>query len=157
MVIGDLLAKIFIGALGDRIEPRLIWSAITFVFAIGLLLVVKANSVTITYTAAICIGAGFGGGVVLIMTVLGNYFGSTIFASVTGVALAFQTTISAIVPVVGGYYYDSSGSYAQSFYWMAALSFGGAILLIFIRPPHKGNVSVTVSKPAVQLGSEQAD
>lgn len=157
MVIGDLLAKIFIGALGDRIEPRLIWSGITFIFAIGLLLVVNAHSVVMAYAAAICIGAGFGGGVVLIMTVLGNYFGSAIFASVTGVALAFQTTISAIVPVVGGYYYDSSGSYAQSFYWMAALSFGGAILLIFIRPPYKRNVTAMERSPAVQLGGEQSE
>ena len=156
MVIGDLIAKGIIATLGDRIEPRLIWSAITFVFAIGMLLVVNAHSVAVVYGSAICIGAGFGGGVVLIMTVLGNYYGSAIFASVTGIALAFQTTISAIVPVVGGYYYDINGNYALSFYWMSALSFAGAVILIFLRPPHK-HTEATAAAPAVSLGGEQAD
>ena len=154
MVIGDLLAKAIIAVLGDRIEPRLIWSGITFVFAIGMFLVLTAHSVGLAYASAICIGAGFGGGVVLIMTVLGNYYGSAVFASVTGVALAFQTTISAIVPVVGGYYYDINGNYALSFYWMAALSFAGAIILVFLRPPSKG---VRERNPSVQLSGEQAE
>ena len=157
MVIGDLIAKAIIATLGDRIEPRLIWSAITFVFAIGMLLVVNAHSVVLTYASAICIGAGFGGGVVLIMAVLGNYYGPVIFASVTGVALAFQTTISAIVPVVGGYYYDIDGSYALSFYWMAALSFAGAVILIFLRPPGKSGENAAQPQAVVQLGSEQAE
>lgn len=157
MVVGDLLAKAVIAVLGDRVEPRLIWSAITFIFAIGMLLVVNAHGVGLAYASAICIGAGFGGGVVLIMTVLGNYYGSAIFASVTGVALAFQTTISAIVPVVGGYYYDINGNYALSFYWMAALSFAGAIILIFLRPPQKNNVSTRQQESVVDLSREQAE
>lgn len=157
MVVGDLLAKAVIATLGDRVEPRFIWSAITFIFAIGMLLVVNAHSVAIAYASAICIGAGFGGGVVLIMTVLGNYYGSAIFASVTGIALAFQTTISAIVPVVGGYYYDINGNYALSFYWMAALSFAGAVILLLIRPPRKNPTATGHVEAIVQPGGEQAE
>jgi MFS family permease len=157
MVIGDLLVKIVIAALGDRIEPRLIWAAVTFIFAIGLVLVVNARSVAVIYTFAICLGIGFGGGVVLVMTVLGNYFGSVIFASVTGMALAVQTTISAIVPVVGGYYYDLNGSYAPSFYLMAALTIGGALMLVLLRPPYKREVSAAQPAPGVPLSGEPAD
>lgn len=157
MVVGDLLAKAVIATLGDRVEPRFIWSAITFIFAIGMLMVVNAHSVVLAYASAICIGAGFGGGVVLIMTVLGNYYGSAIFASVTGIALAFQTTISAIVPVVGGYYYDINGNYALSFYWMAALSFAGAVILLLIRPPRKSPTAAGQAETAVPLGGEQAE
>ena len=155
MVVGDLMAKIFIGTYGDRVEPRLIWSAVTFIFAAGLVMVVHAGSVVVVYASAICLGIGFGGGVVLVMTVLGNYFGHTIFASVTGVALAVQTTISAIVPVMGGHYYDVTGSYAMTFYLMAALSLAGAIMLILIRPPRKGRINVTDAATKVPLGSEQ--
>ena len=157
MVVGDLMAKIFIGTYGDRVEPRLIWSAVTFIFAVGLVLVVNAGSVVVVYASAICLGIGFGGGVVLVMTVLGNYFGSAIFASVTGVALAVQTTISAIVPVVGGHYYDVTGSYAMTFYLMAALSLAGAIMLILIRPPRKRRINMIDPAPEVPLVSKQVE
>jgi len=157
LVVGDLMGKIFVGIFGDRIEPRFLWSGVMFVFSLGLVLVVSAYSTAIIYTFAICLGIGFGGSVVLMMAVLGNYFGSSAFASISGVALAVQTTVSAIVPVLAGYYYDVNGSYAPSFYSMAVLCFCGALLLIFVRPPRKSDEPSPVPEQAVQLNGEQAE
>ena len=157
LVFGDLMGKIFVGIFGDRIEPRYLWSGVMFVFSLGLVLAVSAYNTIIIYTFAICLGIGFGGSVVLMMAVLANYYGSTAFASISGVALAIQTTVSAIVPVLGGYYYDTHGSYAPSFYSMAVLCFCGALLLIFVRPPRKMDEPSPVPAQDVQLSGEQAE
>lgn len=137
MVVGNFGGKIIVGALGDRIEPRLLWAAAMFIFSLGLALVVHADSIFMIYAFAICLGIGFGSSVVLIMTLLGNYFGSSVFASVSGLGLAVQTTVSAVAPVIGGYFYDTQGSYASTFYGLAVLCFAGAVVLVFVRPPVK--------------------
>ena len=141
MVFGNFGGKIVVGILGDRIEPRLLWSAAMFIFSIGLALAVNADSVFMIYAFAICLGIGFGSSIVLIMTLLGNYFGSTVFASVSGLGMAVQTTVSAVAPLIGGYFYDTQGSYASTFYGLAILCFAGAVLLVFVRPPVKNQKS----------------
>jgi len=137
MVFGNFGGKVVVAALGDKIEPRLLWAAAMFIFSLGLALVVHAQSVTVIYAFAICLGIGFGSSIVLIMTLLSNYFGTTAFASISGLAMAIQTTISALVPFIGGYMYDTEGSYASTFYAMAILCFAGALLLVFVSPPVK--------------------
>ena len=139
MVFGNFGGKVIVGALGDKIEPRLLWTAAMFIFAIGLVLVVHAQTVPVIYAFAICLGIGFGSSIVLIMTLFGNYFGSTVFASVSGLGLAVQTSVSAVAPLIGGYLYDTQGSYASTFYGLAMLCFGGAVLLLFLRPPVKNS------------------
>jgi MFS family permease len=137
MVFGNFGGKIIVGALGDIIEPRLLWAAAMFIFSLGLALVVHAQSVAVIYAFAICLGIGFGSSIVLVMTLLGNYFGTTAFASISGLALAVQTSVSAVMPFIGGYMYDTQGSYASTFYGLAILCFAGATLLLFVRPPVK--------------------
>ena len=135
MVFANLVGKLILGALGDRIEPRLIWAAGIAIFSIGLYLVVNPTTVTGVYAFAICLGLGFGASVVCMMTVLSNYFGTRVYASIVGVALAVQTTASAIAPLVAGYIYDTTGSYSQSFYTLSVLCFAGAVIIAFVRPP----------------------
>ena len=139
MVFGNFGGKLVVAALGDRIDPRLLWAAAMFIFSLGLALVVHAHSVVVIYGFAICLGIGFGSSIVLIMALLGNYFGTTAFASISGLAMAIQTSISAVVPLIGGYMYDTQGSYASTFYALAIICFAGATLLLFVRPPVKNS------------------
>ena len=144
MVFGNFGGKLIVAALGDRIDPRLLWAGAMFIFSLGLALVVHAHSLLVIYAFAICLGIGFGSSIVLIMALLGNYFGTTAFASISGLAMAIQTSISAVVPLIGGYMYDTQGSYDSTFYTLAVTCFAGALLLVFVSPPVKKGEDVAV-------------
>ena len=69
------------------------------------------------------------------MSVLSNYYGTGAFASLAGVAIAINTTLSAIAPKVAGHLFDRGVGYAVNFYFLAAWCFAGAIVLFFMRRP----------------------
>lgn len=138
LIISTLIGKIIFGTLGDRIEPRYIWSFFMASFGTGMLIVINATNTLDLYLYAVCVGIGFGGSMVCMMTILSNYYGSRAYAAAVGLAMAVQTTASAIAPFVAGYYYDLYGSYSWTFIALAAWCFAGGLILIFIQPPVKG-------------------
>jgi len=135
MTISTLLAKVVIATIGDRYDPRYIWAAFLAIFGVGLVLIVHAYSLTQVLVFATCLGIGFGGGLVCLMAVLSNYYGTRAFASLAGLAVAINTTLSAIAPKVAGRLYDHGVPYAGTFYFLAAWCFVGAVVLYLLRPP----------------------
>lgn len=135
LVASTLIGKLMLGVFGDRIDPRYLWAIAVGIFGIGLLVLIDANTTVTLYIYAICIGAGFGGSLVCMMTVMSNYFGSKAYASVIGITLAVQTTIGALASYIAGDLYERQGSYSVAFIGTALLCFAGALLLIVIRPP----------------------
>ena len=135
MTISTLLAKVVIATIGDRYDPRYIWAAFLAIFGIGLVLIVHAYSLTQVLVFATCLGIGFGGGLVCLMAVLSNYYGTRAFASLAGLAVAINTTLSAIAPKVAGRLYDHGVGYGGTFYFLAAWCFVGAVVLYLLRMP----------------------
>ena len=82
-----------------------------------------------------CCGIGFGGGLVCFMPVLSNYYGTLAFASLAGLALAINTTMSAIAPKVAGHLFDQGVGYGVTFYVLAVWGFISAVVLICTRRP----------------------
>jgi MFS family permease len=130
-----LLGKFAVGALGDRVEPRFLFSAAIALFGISMLLVVNADDLPSLTAFGICMGIGWGAALTCLMTILANYYGNQAYPAVVGVTLAVQPTVSAISPALAGYLYDLYGSYAPTLYSLAALCFVGALLLTRARPP----------------------
>ena len=83
--------------------------------------------------------SSFGGGLVCLMAVLSNYYGVRAFASLAGLAVAINTTLSAIAPKVAGRLYDHGVGYAGTFYFLAAWCFVGAVVLYLLRMPQPGS------------------
>lgn len=135
LAVTGLIAKVIIAALGDRLDPRYLWAAFTAMFGVGLILVVDAQGESDLFTFAACLGIGFGGSIVCLMTVLGNYYGMRAFAALSGLGLAINTTFSALVPYVGGWLYDSGRGYGAAFYVLAAWCFLSALVLFVMKPP----------------------
>lgn len=131
----SLAGKAIIAALGDRIEPRLIWAGFVAIFGIGMILAVHAGTMHMLVIVATCLGIGFGGGVVCLATVLSNYYGTKAFASLIGLSLAISTTMGAIAPYVAGRLYDSGYGYQGAFYVLALWCVAGAIVLLAIKIP----------------------
>jgi MFS family permease len=133
--VSGLIAKLILAVVGHRFDPRYLWGIFTLVFGLGLVLVVDARSTLLLVAFAVCIGIGFGGGMVCMMTVLSNYYGVPAFATLSGVAVALNTTLSATTPFVAGWLYDRGFGYASSFYATAAWCFLAGVVLLAMRRP----------------------
>jgi MFS family permease len=130
-----LLGKAPLALFGDRLDPRYIWAITGAIFGLGLILVIHPHTMLEVYLFSLCVGIGFGGGIVGMMTTLGNYYGAEVFAAAAGVGAALNTVISFFASNVGGVVYDRLGSYAPTFYALAAWCFAGAIALALVGRP----------------------
>ncbi len=146
--VSTLVGKLPLAVLGDRIDPRYIWALTMVVFGTGLVLVVHARSDLIMYAFAVCIGFGFGGGLVCMMAVLSNYYGTRVFPAAAGLAAALNTIVSFFGPTVGGRIYDQLGSYAPTFYTLALWCFAGAIALALVGQPQRRAGTLAATVPA---------
>jgi len=130
-----LLAKAVIMLLGDRVDPRYLWAVFMVFFGAGLVIIVDARTPLLVNAFATCLGIGFGGGVVCLMAVLGNYYGLKAFALLSGIAIAINTTLSALAPYIAGFLFDHGYGYGGTCYFLAGWCFLGALVLFFIRRP----------------------
>jgi MFS family permease len=130
-----LLAKAIIMLLGDRIDPRYLWAVFMVFFGAGLVIIVDARTTLRVDAFATCLGIGFGGGVVCLMAVLGNYYGLKAFALLSGIAIAINTTLSALAPYIAGFLFDLGYGYGGTCYFLAGWCFVGALVLFLIRRP----------------------
>jgi MFS family permease len=130
-----LLAKVIIMLFGDRLDPRWLWGVFMVFFGAGLVIIVDARTPLAVDAFATCLGIGFGGGVVCLMTVLGNYFGLKAFALLSGIAIAINTTLSALAPYIAGFLFDHGYGYGGTCYFLAGWCFVGALILFAIRKP----------------------
>jgi MFS family permease len=135
MTVSGLIGKLILASFGDRIDPRYIFALFMAVFGAGLLVIVNAHALWQVFLFATCIGIGFGGGLVCLMAVLSNYYGTPAFASLAGLAIAVNTTLSAIAPKVAGRLFDQGIGYGVNFYFLSAWCFAGALVLVFMRRP----------------------
>jgi len=135
MTVSGLIGKVILAAFGDRIDPRYIYALFMAVFGVGLVVVVNAHALWQVFLFATCLGIGFGGGLVCLMAVLSNYYGTRAFASLAGLAIAINTTLSAIAPKVAGRLFDQGVGYGVNFYFLASWCFLGGIVLFFMRRP----------------------
>ena len=144
LAVTGLGAKVVVALLGDRFDPRYLWGAFTAFFAVGLYLVIDARAESQVLAFATCLGIGFGGGVVCLMAVLSNYYGTKVFASLAGLAVAINTTASAFAPYIAGWLYDNGYGYRGSFLTFSAWCLVGALVLFAVPPPTRGVRRVAV-------------
>lgn len=133
--IASLSAKIIVGALGDRFDPRYIWILFLCSTAYGMFALSHAHDNVTMSIAVACLGAGFGGMLVCMVTVWPNYFGVKVFPILSGISLTLQGSAIALVPLIVGKIYDSTGTYVYSFYALGGFCAVMAVVLLFVRRP----------------------
>lgn len=130
-VVGNVLG----GYLADNVEPRYVWGSALMMMAAGTVLLVNAATPVDIYLFAIFMGTGTGASVVCRPTLVGNYFGPLSFAGMLGLQAPVVAIAGATGPFLVGLAYDIQGSYAMSFYVLAALVFTGGLMVLFAKPP----------------------
>ena len=135
-------ARFPVGVVGDRIEPR--WIMTIALAGMGLAMIgiwkVPGNFAVLLTVVAI-FGFCFGSIVPIFPAIIGNYFGPSAFAPITGFLSPVMILIGAPVPVVAGIIYDRFGSYDIAFIYVVAFSFVTALLATTLVPPKKAEPS----------------
>src|SRR4029078_9447894 len=86
-----LIAKALIVTFGNRFDQRYLWGFFMLVCGAAMLIIVHADTHREVDLLATCLGMGFGGGVVCLMTVLSNYYGLKAFALLSRLPFALNT------------------------------------------------------------------
>ena len=86
-------------------------------------------------------GFCFGSSGPIFPAIIGNYFGPSAFAPITGFLSPVMILIGAPVPVVAGIIYDRFGSYDIAFIYVVIFTFVTALLATALLPPKKTKAS----------------
>lgn len=131
----SIIGRLGAGYLGDKYEPRSLYSIGLFIFAIGCFSIIYVTNIVGIFVYAFCTGIGIGISFVCSPTMYGNYFGSETFASLMGTIVPIQSSVGALSPLLAGVLYDTYGSYNVAFLFISLMLLMGGIGLFFAKPP----------------------
>ena len=131
----SILGRILSGILGMKVGGRYLAAFFMACLGLGILCLLNAGTILFIYLYSILTGIGFGGMIVLLPHTMGAYFGRRHFSSIVGWTTPVVTLASSVSPMLAGFYYDRTGSYALPFSLAAALVFGCVALSLAARPP----------------------
>ena len=137
MLAGSACTRFPVGWLGDQMEPRFIMVTLLTMSAIALAIIWQAPSMTLLLLAGAMFGAAYGGTLVMLPTMVANYFGAASFASINGFIFPVHIVIASMVPVGAGYIADVTGNYDLPFIGIISFTSVAAVCALVTRPPVK--------------------
>ena len=132
---GSLAGRVGMGAVSDRIGRRgalAVSLGLQVVSFVGLALPTGAASLL---AAAALYGVAYGGVTALMPAIVADFFGPAHAGSLVGLIFGIAGPTSSLGPVMGGWIFDVTRSYAWAFGGAAALNLLALGLLAFARPP----------------------
>lgn len=134
MTVVSIVGRLSAGYFADHIEPRMLMCVSNVMIAIAIVTLLGAKSPTMVYIYAALLGFGFGVGYITIPTIIANYFGSTVFASIMGVVTPWIGIIAGVTPFIAGILYDRTGTYGFPFLVVAVCALIGGIAVLCSLP-----------------------
>ena len=123
------------GYAGDRIPIRLGLFGFSAIQSASVVVLIVADTPAMAFLFAILFGIGFGGRNPLSTAVRGAYFGRKAFASITGISMIPMNIFLFGAPLFAGIMFDSTQSYFVPMAVVAAVSFVGSALFLFLGSP----------------------
>lgn len=127
-------AKVFFGALADRVDHRWLFLIATSCCLVGITQMFGQLRYAQMLVIAALLGAAAGGFLPLLGAVVSARFGTRAFAKVMGLVGPF-TMLAAIGPWLVARIRDSSGSYDGAWPLMLAMLIPGALAILFLPSP----------------------
>lgn len=131
----SIIGRLAVGALGTRFEGRYLAAACLVGLAAGIIVLIYAKALPLIYLYATLSGISYGGLIVLLPAMLGAYFGRTDYARIMGWTFPIVTLIFAAGPILGGFIYDTTGSYMPGFWGTVAFLGVGLVCALLAHPP----------------------
>ena len=151
-MISTLPARLSLGFIGDRFEPRRLLASLYGLSASGTFVLAMSHSYWQAMPYSVLSGLAHGGIVILTIALISDSFGTRRYASIHGVMHTFTILGSISGPVAAGLVFDATGSYRPAFLVVAALLALAAPLILFIKRPQE----LTTPAPAeIESGERQ--
>jgi MFS family permease len=133
--LAGLGGRVFFGLMGDRYGAKrvLIGGLLIQAFAAGSF--VFANRLGEFYAVAAVFGFAYGGVMPLYAVLARDYFGQQILGTVLGAAAMVSSLGMAIGPWIGGWIFDTFGSYAPLYIYSFVIGLGAAAIALAFPPP----------------------
>jgi len=132
--LAGLGGRLLLGVAGDRfgVKPVLVSGLLIQAFAAGTYLF--ARELDQFYAVAIVFGMAYGGVMPLYAVLAREYFGTRILGSVMGAAILVSALGMSAGPLIGGWLYDTYGSYGLLYIGSFAVGLGAAAIALAFPP-----------------------
>jgi sugar phosphate permease len=131
----SVLGRFFFGWLSDRIRDAKYAAAIgLFFMAAGMVVLLKADTVTMLFGSALLFGFGYGSMAPMIPYLLADRFGRHILGTAYGMLTFFMAVGGSLGPIMTGYVYDLSGSYRSAWLLNLAVLLMVTFLILALKP-----------------------
>ena len=145
--LAGLGGRIVFGLAGDRFGAKRVLVIGLFAQALGAGAYFFVRQLGEFYAVAFVFGLIYGGIMPLYAVIAREYFPMRIMGTVLGASTIFSSLGMALGPAVGGWIFDTTGSYG----WLYIASFGiglGAMAIALLFPPFPSQQRATASQPA---------
>jgi MFS family permease len=128
-------ARLGMGWLGDVLDKRRLIMALLMALSASVLVMGYAARALVFTTVIIIYSLAYGGLAALQEPIRADYFGTRAFATIQGMSRSVTTAGTFIGPILAGYSYDRTKSYAVAFTIFAFVSVVAILLMFFAKPP----------------------
>jgi MFS family permease len=132
---GSLVGRLLSGAVSDRLGRRWTLGLALALQALAFLGFWSSSGASLLFPSALLFGLATGSISPLFPAIIGDFFGRLSVGAIFGFVWAIAASAAAFGPLIAGYLYDVTGSYADAFVLSAVLNFGAACLVLLLRKP----------------------
>ena len=144
--LGGLLGRVVFGIAGDRFGAKRVLVIGLLAQALGAGAYFFVRDLAGFYAVAAIFGLIYGGIMPLYAVIARSYFPMRIMGTILGASTIFSSLGMALGPVVGGWIFDTTGSYG----WLYLASFGiglGAMAIAMLFPPYPAQPALAAAAP----------
>jgi len=132
---GSLAGRLLSGAVSDRLGRQRTLCMALSLQALAFLGFWGSSSAALLFASALLFGLATGGASTLFPAIVGDFFGRLSVGAIFGFVWAIAASAAAFGPLIAGYLYDVTGSYADAFVLSAALNLAAACLVLLLKRP----------------------
>lgn len=134
---GALVCKLPWGFLVEKVPVRYCVMAMYIGSAVGLTILIAAQSTPVLFLYALVYGLNIGATGVLSSVAWANYFGRTFIGTIQGFVAPFQMGSTALSPLFAAWVYDTLGSYNYAVMTFIATYLLAAVVIYLAKPPQR--------------------
>lgn len=135
----SIIGRFGFGWIGDYRDKRYMIAFGFGMISLGLFLFLRIqDSVIMVWFFLLTFAPGYGGGMSLRGAIIREYFGLASFGKMVGLTMGVSSVAGIIGPTLGGWVFDTFGSYGPLWAGFAVLNLAGIVLILMVRPYQNG-------------------
>ena len=131
----SIIGRLGFGWIGDFRDKRYMIALGFSLICIGLFLFLNIQaSIVVVILFLLTFAPGYGGGMSLRGAIIREYFGRASFGKMVGLTMGISSVAGIVGPTLGGWVFDTFGSYYPLWVGFALLNVLGGVLILMVRP-----------------------